>query len=290
MPRWVTAFLGLFVLAVVAGLFLMFIVKMRADAALVSCQNNLRELAMFAGQFANPTEDGTFTSEVPPGTILNPALRPDERLSWYVDALPWFNQQRANTAELSAAIDRKMAWNAAPNITPSHAKLPFLFCPGLPPEYDPTQPAPTNYFGVAGLNPDAAGLPLDRITLKLGAFGTWPMWKVSPRAGCFRYNAPTPFTAITDGLSETILFGEREPATGPWIRGGPSTVRGIDTGPNALPRIGPGAQFGGGHNSVANFAFADGSVKFISQNIDPKVLDARATIAGGEREAAMIAE
>ena len=38
----------------------------------------------------------------------------------------------------------------------------------------------------------------------------------------------------------------------------------------------------GGHPEGCQVGFADGSVRFISKTVDPKVLEAMTTIAGGE--------
>ncbi len=67
---------------------------------------------------------------------------------------------------------------------------------------------------------------------------------------------------------------------GPWVAGGLATVRGLDTA--ELPYIGAGRQFGGLHDSGTFAAFADGSVRFISDTINPRILEALSTIAGGE--------
>jgi prepilin-type processing-associated H-X9-DG protein len=68
---------------------------------------------------------------------------------------------------------------------------------------------------------------------------------------------------------------------GSWLQGGPATVRGLD--PAQQPYLGPGRQFGGIHLGAGNFAFADGSVRAISESINPKIFEALSTIAGGER-------
>jgi len=39
---------------------------------------------------------------------------------------------------------------------------------------------------------------------------------------------------------------------------------------------------GGPYTGGCNMGLADGSVRFLSENIDPKVLEALATMAGGE--------
>jgi prepilin-type processing-associated H-X9-DG protein len=56
-------------------------------------------------------------------------------------------------------------------------------------------------------------------------------------------------------------------------------VRGLD--PAETPYIGAGRQFGGLHDGRAAVAFADGSVRFISESINPKVFEALSTMAGG---------
>ena len=101
------------------------------------------------------------------------------------------------------------------------------------------------------------------------------------RAGAFRYDAATPFDRIGDGLSQTLLLGETANDVGPWLRGGPSTVRGLDDGKSAKPLIGAGGQFGGYYPNGAYFAMCDGSVRNITPQITRGVLLDLATIDGG---------
>ena len=80
---------------------------------------------------------------------------------------------------------------------------------------------------------------------------------------------------ITDGTSNTILAGEVNSNFEPW--GKPGNCRNPQLGINRSPN-GFGSPFVGG----AYFLRADGSVRFINENIDPKVLNALATPDGGE--------
>ncbi|MGL6095968.1 MAG: DUF1559 domain-containing protein [Fimbriiglobus sp.] len=263
-------------LAAAAGLFLVgaFVVWIaggRLDQDRLYCVNHLRQLGQFAGADVRdpraPVRDQKPPRDaVPAGTVVNPLLPPDLRLSWAAAALLVLDQRTQPTAELSEKIDRSAAWDAGPNAAVGGTRVGGFVCPA-----NPTAGANTQYLGMAGLNPDAAGLDLGP--------------PVQPRAGCFRYDAPTPFAAIADGLSQTILFAETNRDLGPWLRGGPSTVRGLDIADGSAVPIGVGGQFGGNHFGGANLGFADGSVRFLTDKMSPDVFRKLVTIVdGSERE------
>ncbi|MBC8112919.1 MAG: DUF1559 domain-containing protein [Candidatus Saccharimonas sp.] len=91
----------------------------------------------------------------------------------------------------------------------------------------------------------------------------------------FQPGRKRPISEITDGTSNTILAGEVNANFQPW--GKPGNCRDPRLGLNKSPH-GFGSPFVGG----AQFLTADGAVRFISENIDPKVLKAIATPDGGE--------
>jgi prepilin-type processing-associated H-X9-DG protein len=97
----------------------------------------------------------------------------------------------------------------------------------------------------------------------------------------FGYDRQTRIEDFTDGTANTMMVIETAVAGGPWTAGGPATVRGLD--PARQPYIGTGRQFGGTHRGGAMVAMADGSVKFLTETIDPKVFEALSTVSGGER-------
>jgi prepilin-type processing-associated H-X9-DG protein len=263
-----------------AGLIVVWINRVRADQDRTYCANNLRMLAQASEQVGLALPAGAaagvvapaMTAQVPPGTVVNPALPPEDRLSWVVPLLPLFDQRLQDTASVYAQIDLSAPWDAERHAAPARERLTVLRCLGNPPEHG-DGPAVTQYVGAGGVGPDAATLPL---TLPPAG---WPPI-APPRAGCFRYDAPTPYAAITDGLSHSILFAEVSAELGPWLRGGPATVRTLDDG-LATRAIGTGGQFGGNHPGGANFAFADHSVRFLTDRTDPEVLKGLFTIAGG---------
>jgi hypothetical protein len=120
----------------------------------------------------------------------------------------------------------------------------------------------THYVGMAGIGEDAANLKVDE-----------------QGAGVFGYNRQTRMRDITDGTSNTIAIMEASNDFGPWAQGGRSTIRGLTEEPYINGPDGIGGSWVGG----AQGALADGSVRFISENIDPDVFKALMTISGGEQ-------
>ncbi len=273
MSRWVGYAVMAFCLAIGIGMLFTWISRGRAMQDRANAQNSLRELALF-GQVFETTDkgkqhkrDSRIVNGILPGTIANDILTPEQRLSWVVLELEWFNQKRQNTGALRLAIRTDLAWDAEPNQPPGRTVLRNLICGANVPNVAAGEPAVTQFVGLAGLGTNGAMLPAtDR------------------RAGAFRYDGATPFDAFTDGISNTILFGETNANLGAWIRGGPSTVRSLDDSAGANAFIGIGGQFGGIHAHGVNFAFADGSQKFLTENTNPGVLKAFCTLAGGTAE------
>jgi prepilin-type processing-associated H-X9-DG protein len=81
---------------------------------------------------------------------------------------------------------------------------------------------------------------------------------------------------VTDGTANTIAAGEVGSGFRPW--GDPGNVRDPSLGINANPD-----GFGSASPGGANMLLMDGSVRFVSENIDSGVLKALATPAGGEQ-------
>lgn len=273
MFRYLLPVAGIALVVVVVGFVIAAVQKARYNAGAEESINNLRQLAFFAAHHENPAEKPRFKVDVtklpgavPAATVVLEGVPPEERLSWLVAVLPSLDQRRNPAESLVAQIQTDKPWSAPENQSAAQKLLPVVLCPGFTPS---AGPAPTCYVGVAGLGTDAASL-----TLVMGA-------PTPPRAGAFRYDGPTPFERITDGLSQTLLIGETAHEPGPWLRGGPSTARGFDDAPGALPLTGPGGQFGGFFPLATNFALCDGSVRTFTPRTTPDVLLQLATIAGG---------
>jgi len=108
-------------------------------------------------------------------------------------------------------------------------------------------------------------------------------------SGSFYFNSGIRFADITDGLSNTILAGERSSRFGnsTWVgaiedasESGARVVGSADHTPNH-----PASHFedfGSYHATGAHFVLADGSVRLISSTIELDVYRALATRSGGE--------
>jgi prepilin-type processing-associated H-X9-DG protein len=265
-----------------AGVFLPLVYKAREKAELERCKNNLREIGLFGlthSALPNEPVPATANTYFPSGTIVNHDLAFDRRLSWYptiiaaVDQGPVEPGQKLNKhlhyTELLAQIDLTKAWDdAGANARAGHERLIFAICPAQNSDFG-GGPALTNYLGNGGLGPNTAALSLE-------AAGT--------KAGVFRYDEVTPLEVIRngDGLSNTISVAETAFEIGPWLRGGPATVRSL--GPDQPPYLGPGRLYSGCHPGVGNFAMADGAVRTLTDSMSPAVFRALLTIRGNEQE------
>jgi prepilin-type processing-associated H-X9-DG protein len=211
---------------------------------------------------------------LPPGTIPNPQLAPERRLSWVVELELFIIQSNG----LNMNVDRSKGWDEPPNVSPRllstqrgtwggdpEDTCDWVTCPDDP-GYRPHKknPFPLSYVGVAGVGADAPTLPAKH-----------------PRAGVFSFDRATKLDDIIDGTSQTMMVVETTSNLGAWTAGGPSSVRGVDRA--TQPYIGRDRPFGGYHPGGANVLMADGSVIFLREKVAPGVFEAISTIAGGER-------
>jgi len=167
------------------------------------------------------------------------------------DILPFMDE-----APLYNRIDAKAAWDSDAN-----AKSSVLIKSYAHPTASHEAGPYTDFVGIAGLGEDG------------------PKLKVNEQgAGFFAYDRATRIADITDGTSNTLMVAESDGQPRPWLQGGPSTIRPLTTQPYINGPDGIGGITRGG----VQVLFADGSVRFISENIDPTVMEALVTIQGGE--------
>jgi prepilin-type processing-associated H-X9-DG protein len=170
-----------------------------------------------------------------------------------------------------------------------------------------------NYLGVNAPNTDQRdpwNINTDGVFVYWGHFTsstpfTQPVW-----------GAPTTFTTITDGTSNTLMVGERPSypyfpddgadgwQCGSWVYSEVDSALGLPNSklwcgakdplgkscPGGLQWFGPGDQRNGcdahhywsKHPGGGNWLFCDGGVRFLAYGIDTRIQAALATKAGGE--------
>lgn len=241
---------GVAAVAIGTALLLPAIQQAREAARRAQSTNNLRQIGLAMHNYADTY--GHF----PVGTVPNEKLDPEERLSWLASILPYLDQ-----APLYNELDFDEGWEDQDNEQALQAAIPSLINPSSPEgAVNIDGYGVTHYVGIAGLGEDGPTLPVN-----------------DPKAGVFAYDRETDFADITDGTSNTICVGEAM-NVGPWVQGGISTIRPF----TETPYINGPDGFGGYHAGGCVFLFCDGSVRFISENIDSQLMEGLTTIRGGE--------
>jgi prepilin-type processing-associated H-X9-DG protein len=276
------------IIAVLVALLVPAVQKVRDAAHRAGCASNLRQLALAVHQYADARH------RLPQGCEY-PFLKSPEQLvkqigmSWNTSILPYVEQNAL--WNLAWDAHRKdPSGNAPEHLAVLAQTVPVYLCPS---ESRQTSMAPdgrtvlglTSYVGVAGTNRRY-------------------------NDGVFHINYTVRLADITDGTSHTVMIGERPPGPygvfGTWYAAwGDSvcplsqilpTAEDVDLAipptsdcPYAGEPLRPGRlgdscdtnHFWSLHVGGANFAFADGSVRFLRYS-EAQVLPALATRAGGE--------
>jgi hypothetical protein len=196
-----------------------------------------------------------------------------ERLSFFRELLPFLGDDRYY--ELYDSSKPEKSWRNPENTKIGRIAVPHFLNPSTGNYYTKVkgidhQLAVTHFVGMAGVGPDA------------------PYYDNNdPRRGIFGYDRQATKAEVTDGLSTTIMLIQNDPAlAGPWIAGGGATVRG--TSSNGDRDVGQrGGFMSTNHNGKEGVwvMMADGSIRFMTKNIDPQVFKALCTMAGGDSDA-----
>jgi prepilin-type processing-associated H-X9-DG protein len=229
-----------------AALLLLFI---QDKSHLAGCTNNLRLIGQAVNRYSDHHDE-----QFPPGTVSNASLTPERRLSWEAAIVPFLSEGTPagkKWEELAGEIAFQEAWDAPANEKPHQVNVAPFLCPAFVRGFSDGRKGLTAYVGVAGVGLDAAALPL-----------------TDSRAGFFGYERTLTRGDITAGISTTRMVVETTYDNGPWLAGGPPTVRGLD--PDSEHYIGLGRPFGGLHREGCNVLWADGSAHPVRNDIAPK--------------------
>lgn len=275
------------IMAVLIGLLLSAVQKVRAAAARMSCQNNLKQISLTFHNYHDTNNN------LPIGhrSLFQADRKPFT--GWTLDLLPYLEGSNNSLYSQAMADFRTQPLS----FTPPHRHLSTVYktytCPSDPrvstsqtSTLTKTVVAFTSYLGVSGKD-------------------------YKSKDGVLIQDARFNLLSITDGTSNTLMIGERPPSVdfqygwwyagvGQLLSGSADLILGVRE-QNLLPvasgsKCGPGAypftdsrlddpcgmfHFWSPHPGGANFVLADGSVHFLTYSAN-SVLPALASRAGGE--------
>jgi prepilin-type N-terminal cleavage/methylation domain-containing protein/prepilin-type processing-associated H-X9-DG protein len=296
------------IIGILVALLLPAVQAARESSRRASCLNNLRQLGLAAHQHHDVNK------KFPTGlriAVVDVSGRPTDGTNLFVELLLYFEQDN-----LHRRWDYKdNRNNVAGGINATQAQvIEILLCPSDPlpsiiveitaahfiaPAWSRGFYAMGSYGGSSGNRSVEPGTPPDFLGIS--------------RDGIFFLNSAVRLADVTDGSSNTLLFGERyhhdpqfdllQPVVRPGIvsmtelgrwgfvagAGGMANVTlhtaatiNYQTLPEAdrLALSNRACAFGSGHPGGANFAFADGSARFVTEDLPLEQLQALSTRAG----------
>jgi len=294
------------IISILIGMLLPAVQKVRSATARTECQNNLKQLALAIANYE------TAVKRFPPATVTSPSQN-----NWAPFLFPYLEE-----GNRVANYSFSTGWWQQPNRDIVAVQLKILNCPATPtpgriqdkPETSPPNKtgAVTDYFATLGVSSD--------INASLPAGAQYPSGTVlgGVLVACTTADKASRRKQILDGASNTVVMGECAGREDVWRRGvmTPNSF----TAPYARARGGAwattdnpyaigqfktwaptgvaagvipgtiginnsnewGHAFYSFHSGGANFAFADGSVRFLNESTDLRNLGAIVTRSAGE--------
>jgi prepilin-type N-terminal cleavage/methylation domain-containing protein/prepilin-type processing-associated H-X9-DG protein len=297
------------IIAILIGLLLPAVQRVREAAGRARCLNNLKQVALAAHHYHDAT------GWLPTGARLpvDVSGTPSGGTNLWVKLLPYFEQDNLYKRWDSSDCRNNVA--GGKNATQAQV-IKILLCPSdrlpervweLTAETAASPPWSRGFYGLSSYGGSAGRRAVHS--------GGPPVFPRISRDGLFYLDSRIRLTDVTDGASHTFLFGERlhhdpefdrlrplvwpdaTPVAG-WGRWGYVANAGVMfqvTLHTAAPinyRVPPGGDFstlenrgcafGSAHPGGANFAFGDGSARFLSDMTPLPTLQALSTRAGGE--------
>jgi prepilin-type N-terminal cleavage/methylation domain-containing protein/prepilin-type processing-associated H-X9-DG protein len=302
------------IIAILIGLLLPAVQKVRDAAARIQCTNNLKQLGLALMNY-----EGVY-GQFPPGgrsygwtyrEAWTPAPDPVAyNLNGLVLLLPYLEQTNLyNRFNFNAAFgdaDTTFCCALPPNGSPlaspnaaasgnaalAQTRLTILLCPA-----DGGDPVLDNDVDYSA----APGYPSAKTNYDFCVSSNFYVkaWSVEPRnyQRMFGEDSTTRIANVTDGTSNTIAFAEQTlnvyngRCTGwafrGWVQVGVNPANGINIwylGGRQLPfgTSGSWSYMGSWHTGGANACYADGSVHFIAQSTSTTVLELLSSMADGQ--------
>ncbi len=291
------------IIAVLIALLLPAVQSAREAAQRAQCTNNLKQLALAANNYEST--NGVIPGGSYSGTLFNPPhwSHYPENFSVFVRMLPFFEQ-----SPMYNATNFNLSSSGPENLTICGVLVNSLVCPSDTQNqtisFPPTQGSPPNvlpgwtFNEIPGLFPTPATNFTQAFTSYGGNAGTWTFGfsNLMPPAPLSFYNgviyneSATRMAAVTDGTSNTMMFGEHSKGhlyildpgyavsdnswnSGRWYDTLICTMYPMNLGLGNTGVSVAGASYwlpsaaGSFHPGGANFAFCDGSVHFLKNSI-----------------------
>jgi prepilin-type N-terminal cleavage/methylation domain-containing protein/prepilin-type processing-associated H-X9-DG protein len=292
------------IIAILVGLLLPAVQKVRDAANRAQCQNNLKQISLAVFNYES-TYHTLPTSTRPPGVTNAP------RISWTIGVLPFIKQQN-----IRSLYDLTTNWDSVNNLPLTSRPIKIFQCPGAPNPARMDGDPQTNVWNIVAVTDYAALTCVSPLATNVNFTG-------NPENGMLPKNETATLANVTDGLSNTLMVIESAgrpqiyqlghlvgsvPAQkingGGWARPAsdmdflPSTPDGTTFPGSCASGCTNGfnypayaaAPFGtegtsapySFHAGVLNAAFGDGSVRTISNSVSVFTFVVLVTAAGGE--------
>ena len=267
------------IIGVLVGLLLPAVQAAREAARRAQCMNNVRQIGLALTNYESATK------RFPSGWV---DWRQTTKPGWSVSqaVLPYMEQ-----SNISNLLDTNSPIDATVNKPYLQTVVPTFICPSDPGESIFQLGADTGIDEDGGHNIDL-GPKLFRIAKSnyVGVFGTLEIDDFPYKGdGVFFGNSFIRMRDMIDGVSNTIIFGERGSKLGGSLwHGYISSAAGAsarflgttDHVPNSP--VGHFDDFSSYHTGGTHFVFGDCSTKYLSNAVDLEVYKSLATRAGGE--------
>ncbi|HEY7328335.1 MAG TPA: DUF1559 domain-containing protein [Gemmataceae bacterium] len=292
------------IIAILVGLLLPAVQKVRDAANRSQCQNNLKQVSLAVFNYES-TYHTLPTSTRPPGVTNAP------RISWTIGVLPFMEQQN-----ISNLYDITSNWDSANNLPLTSRPIKIFQCLSAPNSTRLDGDPQTNVWNIVAVTDYAASTCVSNLATNINFTG-------QAQNGMLPKNQTATLASVTDGLSNTLMLIESAGRPQVYQLGRPvgavPTVK-INGGGWArpasdmdfLPSTPDGSSYPGAcaagctngfnypayaaapfgtegtsapysfHTSALNLAFGDGSVRTITNNVSVYTFAALVTAMGAE--------
>lgn len=177
------------IIAVLIGLLLPAVQKVREAAARMNCQNNLKQLGLAIHNYHGAYS--AFPSSVRPAGVTTLP-----RISWTIGTLPYIEQDNVRNR-----YDTTTTWSSATNLPLTSQSIKIFQCPSAPNPGRLDGDPQTNVWSIVAVTDYAAATGVAAYATTVNTTG-----QVLP--GIMQKNTKVKVGDVTDGLSNTILIVE----------------------------------------------------------------------------------